>query len=291
MKESENWTTSVVNADPVLRRVTIPDPEGSGQTNQETAPLANATEPGPETSTLEPLPPDGNVEGERAKELEYLKDQPLRIPQENSTSSGDYIPKSLKSEEISLAAVIRVEADERTFSFMPVDTSKLPPLGSQPPATRILIPAIDVLAPVVPLDLVKDQKGHWSYVAPWREIGRIDTAGNPGEKARGWYFGHLRLRIANLREDGTFWRLPEIVDFLAQGKPVNIILETQQAAYLYQVLERPIVLTALEFDNGYFQDHIYAAQPEIVLATCVSALKPDHRLLVVARLVGVGHSP
>ena len=108
-------------------------------------------------------------------------------------------------------------------------------------------------------------------------VGWVSTGGKPGYRARGWYLGH---------QSEVFKHLSEIVDLIAEEKTVDVILETENAAYLYRVTGRPVVLSAAEFDSGYFHSNLYAPEAEIVLTTCVPPRKWDYRLLVKAHLVG-----
>jgi hypothetical protein len=158
-------------------------------------------------------------------------------------------------------------------------------LGTLPYARRILVPSLDISAPVAPLDLLRDKVGRSYYSQPKGSIGRIATAGNPGEMARGWYFGHIR----STDDPGEEFRLlPTVVDLMAQGQVVDVILETTKSAYLYRVSRAPMILSAEDFDRGYFHENLHAAKAEVVLVTCLTSWKPTHRLLVTAELVGVG---
>ncbi len=117
------------------------------------------------------------------------------------------------------------------------------------------------------------------FSIPIEFVGQVPTTGNPGEGARGWYMAH---------QSDVFEHLPEIVHLILEGKPVDVILETEKEAYLYRVSGRPVILPTSEFDGGYFHANLYAPDPEIVLTTCVPPKKWDYRLLVTARLVGRG---
>lgn len=174
--------------------------------------------------------------------------------------------------------VMLVGSGGEDFTFTPADLESLPPLGSLSPATRIRIPAIDLISPVAPLALLK-QQGFGLFILPKEAVGQVPGTGNAGEGAQGWYLAH---------QSGIFEHLPEIVDLVVEGKTVDVILETEEEAYLYRVSGRPVILPASEFNSGYFHANLHAPYPEIVLATCVPPKKWDYRLLVKARLVGRG---
>lgn len=89
-------------------------------------------------------------------------------------------------------------------------------------------------------------------------------------------------------QSGIFEHLPEIVNLVVEGQTVDVILESEEEAYLYQVSGRPVILPASEFNSGYFHVNLHAPYPEIVLTTCVPPNQWDYRLLVKARLVGRG---
>lgn len=229
------------------------------------------------------LPVDGS---ESAPESETLPSPPRLA----SRVAESLSPSATTPGQATAASVIQVNTGKEIMSFWPVNPSTLPGIGSLPPATRIQIPAIDVELPIVPLEPV-NHKGQIVYRNPVREVGRLPGTGNPGEVARGWYFGHNYSIYLRYLYGPAFFHLPEIVDLLADGETVDVILETPGAAYLYRVIDRPVILTAEEFHNGYFQANLFAPVAEIVLITCVPPPMWDYRLLITARLIGVGPLP
>lgn len=182
-----------------------------------------------------------------------------------------------------------VRSGDETYSFAQVDLEARPQLGTLPEARIIHIPAIGLKRSVVPLTLETRRGYQPSYSNPESQVGIVPNAGNPGEAARGWYFGHLRAPL--FTDGGAFHDLPKVVDLLAQGKAVDVILETAEAAYLYRVSGKPKVLKAVEFHSEYFHKNLYSPEPEIVLVSCVPAWEWGSRLLVTARLVGIGPLP
>jgi hypothetical protein len=256
------------------------------------------------------LPAPGSVQNFSAGESELMSvgennfQIPVRISGEAIRPAASTTPEipapaiqtELEPEVASLASVVasipptatfssdkvmRVGSREEVFTFTPVALATLPSLGSLSPATRIRIPAIDLVSLVEPLALLK-HRGYWLYSIPREVVGQIPNTGNPGEGARGWYMGH---------QSNVFEHLPEIVPLISEGKTVDIILETGKEAYLYRVSGRPVILPTSEFDSSYFHANLYAAVPEIVLTTCVPPKKWDYRLLVTARIVGQGVMP
>ena len=72
-----------------------------------------------------------------------------------------------------------------------------------------------------------------SYETPDNTVGHIPETANPGQMAQGWYFGHLRSVLQG--EGNVFRRLPNIADLIRQD-PVDVVLVTEDAEYLYRVI-------------------------------------------------------
>jgi LPXTG-site transpeptidase (sortase) family protein len=123
-----------------------------------------------------------------------------------------------------------------------------------------------------------------SYETPKNTIGHIPETADPGELGNGWFFGHLESPFRG--EGNVFQRLPEIVDLLRQFADVGegavyVVVESDTGEYLYEVVATQVV-HADEL-RLYDTDGVY-----ITLVTCVPRLDYSHRLLVTAKLVGVG---
>ncbi len=150
-------------------------------------------------------------------------------------------------------------------------------------ARRLSIPSIGVDSDVKELAVV-DLGNSRSYETPKNTIGHIPETADPGELGNGWFFGHLESPFRG--EGNVFQRLPEIVDLLRQFADVGegavyVVVESDTGEYLYEVVATQ-VLHADEL-RLYDTDGVY-----ITLVTCVPRLDYSHRLLVTAKLVGVG---
>ena len=143
-------------------------------------------------------------------------------------------------------------------------------------AVRIQIPAVGLDSSVAELGLVNigDQL---SYETPDNTVGHIPETANPGQMAQGWYFGHLRSVLQG--EGNVFRRLPNIADLIRQD-PVDVVLVTEDAEYLYRVIATEQVhqddLTITDSPNS-----------RIILVTCWPPNVYDRRILVHAELIAV----
>ncbi len=150
-------------------------------------------------------------------------------------------------------------------------------------ARRLSIPSIGVDSDVKELAVV-DLGSSRSYETPKNTIGHIPETADPGELGNGWFFGHLESPFRG--EGNVFQRLPEIADLLRQFAEVGegavyVVVESDTGEYLYEVVATQVV-HADEL-RLYDTDGVY-----ITLVTCVPRLDYSHRLLVTAKLVGVG---
>ncbi len=164
--------------------------------------------------------------------------------------------------------------------FTPIDTATTARLHSLPAATGIKIPLIEVDSTVKDLEVV-NLKDSRSYETPKWTVGHIPETGNPGEAGRGWFFGHLESPIRG--EGNVFKDLPKIPKLLREGNRVFIILDSEKASYLYEVVSTDLL----------YQDDLVVRKDNdaaITLVTCVPAITYDYRLLVNAKLVGLKNS-
>ena len=150
-------------------------------------------------------------------------------------------------------------------------------------ARRLSIPSIGVDSDVNELAIV-DLGSSRAYETPKNTIGHIPETADPGELGNGWFFGHLESPFRG--EGNVFQRLPEIADLLRQFAEVGegavyVVVESDTGEYLYEVVATQVV-HADEL-SLYDTDGVY-----ITLVTCVPRLDYSHRLLVTAKLVGVG---
>ncbi len=161
--------------------------------------------------------------------------------------------------------------------YLPVNWSSLPPSTALPPI-RMRIPAINLDTKVEGLRILNLGDAR-AYETPKFTVGHIPESSNPGAADNGWYFGHLESPIK--KEGSIFSRLPEILDLWRTGQKVYVIVDTQYASYLYQVVTRPRVVSKDDFELTA------SSEPTITLVTCVPRWVYDQRLLVEAKLVGV----
>lgn len=161
--------------------------------------------------------------------------------------------------------------------FTPMSTSQALPLGSQPPATRIMIPDINVDSAVNQLKIL-DLDESRAYETPANTVGHIPEVANVGEAGSAWFFAHLESPLVG--EGSVFYNLPRIPDILRDGEDVFIITGSGARQYLYRVISTEVVPE----DEMRLYNTGWAA---IHLVACVPRLVYDHRLIVTGELVGV----
>ena len=140
-----------------------------------------------------------------------------------------------------------------------------------------MIPLIGVDSGIEELEVL-DLGDNRAYETPDNVVGHIPSTSNPGELGSGWFFGHLESPLRG--EGDVFVGLPRIPDLLRAGDPVYITLKTPDGDFLYQVTDTRKVH---EDDLRLFDED----GSSIVLVSCVPRLVYDHRLLVIAKLIGV----
>ena len=231
------------------------------------------TNPGSAQVTLEPSP----AEQPRSPTMEPPTVTPEFRPTDHSVS---FYPGSLMNAQswaapwLSLSPTV---ADSDLLDgYLPIDDTQAPKMGTLPRASRILIPSIELVAPVQELSII-DLENSRSFETPNRVVGHIPSTANPGEKGNGWFFGHLESPL--LKEGSIFRDLPKIPGLVRQGEVVRIILETESGNFLYEVTETNVV------HEDQFRI-IESGTASVTLVTCVPALVYDHRLVVVAELTG-----
>ena len=145
--------------------------------------------------------------------------------------------------------------------------------------TRMTIPIINVDSGIKELEII-DLGDSRAYENPANIVGHIPQTAAPGEIGNGWFFGHLESPVRG--EGNVFRRLPDIPEYLRDGDPVYVSLESGAGTHLYQVTSTRVV----------HQDdlQLYGSdEATITLVSCVPRLVYDHRLLVTAKLVGVSN--
>ena len=160
--------------------------------------------------------------------------------------------------------------------FLPVLRDQVSAIGGNSAARRIEIPAIGLEAAVIELGIL-DLGDSKAYETPDNVVGHIPETANPGENARGWYFGHLWSLVQG---GGSVFRdLPKIPELL-KHKPVDVIIKNDEGEFLYRVTHTSVVhQDDLKLDNSDLAS--------ITLVTCVPILVYDHRVLVHAELLAI----
>ena len=110
-------------------------------------------------------------------------------------------------------------------------------------------------------------------------MGHIPTTPNPGEAGTGYLFGHLQSPIRG--EGSIFHNLAQVPDLLRKGEDIYVVLYNEKdTAYLYQVSKT----TKIAQEDFTLQQ---SSLSTITMVACVPAYIYDHRLLVIANLIGV----
>lgn len=146
------------------------------------------------------------------------------------------------------------------------------PEAPAPSALRIVIPAINVDAPVVEVGILqKDGKSVWETAD--HAVGHHSNSLRPGEGGNIVMSGHIR----HPREGNVFARLPDIPGMLERGEVVTVTLYTADAQYDYRVVETKVVEPT--------ELSVLDPTPEetLTLITCVPDWVFDHRLVVICK--------
>ena len=160
--------------------------------------------------------------------------------------------------------------------FNAVDLNQGLALGSGSPATRLIIPSIEVDSGVDELAIL-ELGGSRAYETPANTVGHIPETANPGEAGSGWFFGHTESPIQG--EGSVFLNLSKIPGKLQNGEDVFVVTSNGERQYLYRITSSRVVPQeemALH-DTGKSTLH---------LVSCVPRLVYDHRLIVSGELIG-----
>ena len=159
--------------------------------------------------------------------------------------------------------------------FTPIDIGEIQPVQSLTPATRIIIPSINVDSAIKELAIL-DLGGSRAYETPANTVGHIPATANAGESNSSWFFGHTES--PTLGEGSVFFNLRDIPDKLRLGEDVYILADNGQRQYLYRVTSSQ-VLHQRElrlYETGLATIH---------LVSCVPRLVYDHRLIISGELI------
>lgn len=143
------------------------------------------------------------------------------------------------------------------------------PLGVFP-ASRIIIPSIEVDSRVVELGIVFED-GEWQWERPVHAVGHLKGTADPGRSGNIVMSGHISSPVRG--EGQVFKRLPEI--------KLNdvVVLYTPVRGFAYQVVGKKVVLPS-DVD-------VLKPTPDetLTLITCVPDFIYSHRLIVTAKRV------
>ncbi len=171
---------------------------------------------------------------------------------------------------------VELDNSSITAGYLPPSEVALPATGLSP-ATLVRIPIIGLEIGTIELTAEPFGDGE-KYAAPPFKLGIIPGQPNPGEIGNTWLFGHLESPI---RGEGSVFRdLPKIHDFLRQGQPVYVIIDSDDGSFLYQATEFRIM----------HRDDVRLWGSTGRIATLVSSwprFKYDERVVVTTELVGV----
>ena len=159
--------------------------------------------------------------------------------------------------------------------FTPIDGGQVAPLHSVTPATRIIIPSVNVDSAISELAIL-DLGGSRAYETPANTVGHIPATANAGEANGSWFFGHTES--PTLGEGSVFFNLRDIPDKLRRGEDVYIIADNGQRQYLYRVTSSQVVH---QRDMRLYETGLAT----IHLVSCVPRLVYDHRLIISGELI------
>ena len=160
--------------------------------------------------------------------------------------------------------------------FTPLSKEEALSVGSQPAATRIILPGLGIDSGVNELSILNLADSR-AYRTPINTVGHIPESANPGESGSSWFFGHLESPIAG--EGSVFFQLPKIANMLRNGEDVFVVTDNDAYQYLYRITSTKVVhqKNMRLFDSGNSNIHLVACVPRLVY---------DHRIIVTGELVG-----
>jgi LPXTG-site transpeptidase (sortase) family protein len=160
--------------------------------------------------------------------------------------------------------------------FNPVDLNQGLAVDSGSPATRLIIPSIDVDSRVDELAIL-DLGGSRAYETPANTVGHIPKTANAGEAGSGWFFGHTESPIQG--EGSVFLNLSKIPGKLQNGEDVFVVTSNGERQYLYRVTSTQVVP---QEEMALYE----TGKATIHLVSCVPRLVYDYRLIVTGELIG-----
>ena len=160
--------------------------------------------------------------------------------------------------------------------FTAVDLNQGLAVDSGSPATRLIIPSIEVDSRIDELAIL-DLGGSRAYETPANTVGHIPETANAGEAGSAWLFGHTESPI--LGEGSVFLNLSKIPGKLQKGEDVFVVTSNGERQYLYRITSSRVVPQEemVLYDTGKATLH---------LVSCVPRLVYDHRLIISGELIG-----
>lgn len=155
------------------------------------------------------------------------------------------------------------------------------PVGSLPRAARILIPILNVDAPILEMgwkDTLLDGKLVTDWDVPLNEVGWSLNSANPGERGNVVMAGHNNLGTAVFKKLYTLKEGNEITVTNAAGTSF-----LYRVALSYIVAERDVPM-AKRVENAKVMQPTNDAR--LTLISCWPEWSNSHRAIVIARLVG-----
>jgi LPXTG-site transpeptidase (sortase) family protein len=134
------------------------------------------------------------------------------------------------------------------------------------PPARLVVPAIGLESPVVPIGVKYDNRGKLAWETADFVVGHYINTANPGEEGNCVLSGH----ISSPRSGAIFNRLPD----LAAGHGVAVA--TADSLYLYEVVDTRVV------DPRTIEVMTPGTGAKLTLITCVPDGIYSHRLIVTA---------
>ena len=158
------------------------------------------------------------------------------------------------------------------LGFTPLNQSDAKPLGSLPPAERVIVPELGINVKMSQISLTGAAiVNHVSGIDP-AEYDAVQA--NPGERGAMWLFG------AAGKGAGAFGGLSDAAEFLTEGKDLLIYVNSGTRIYLYGATHTDVIPAAdLRLSS--------ADRATIHLAVPTPSGLYDHFLVLTGELVGV----
>ena len=225
----------------------------------------SASEPQREESASTPLSAASSPSEAEHSLPPSSETQPFDVGMDTSTSSEATVSESSPSQAQDAASPGGPSVSQAPMGLV----ASLP----ERPATRIVIPAINVDAPVVVIPI---RNSTWDVEQITHEVGHLQGTASPGESSNVVMAGHITLTAGGY---GPFRGLAQ----LQPGDEVLVYISDREV-YVYTV-DSVKTVDATDVEVAY-----PTTQPILTLITCVNwdplQGRYNDRLIVVARLGG-----